>query len=306
MLSQRWFAPALVCAALLMSFNSASAAEVDYLSFFPANSDVVGSVNLQALRGTDTWRTMRPLLEKVPGVQQTSSSLAGVDIDDLLTQVDQVHFASVPSAGKQEIVIVARGTVNQGAMRAALEASESTQRADLGSHASFTDSGQRIAFVDDSTIIAGADAIVSAYLGSMSASQATSFPEGLRAQISSVDRSQMVWIAGVITNDMRAAAPMLDASVRGVSFSLSLASGLQGKISIQAGEEALAAMEREFEQSRGQVAQTPELAALGLAPLLEGLSFATNNGRGELTLAVAAADWNRMLVMVAALLESEL
>lgn len=307
MLSRRWFVPALLGLVLAAPAAVASASEGDMTRFLPANAEVVGAMNIQAMRNSDTWRAFRPMLERSPQVRQAFAQVDGVNPGTLLDQAERVSFAVLPSRGSEPNgVFVVEGQFDQAALRSAIESAGEAERADVDSIASYHADGFRIAFMNERTVVAGDDNAVAAFLRQAAAGNATTFQSGLRTQIAAADRQRMVWLAGIITPAMRAQSPALDASVRGVAMSIDLSSGLRAALSIEAGEETINQMRSEFETARSQTANSPELAALGLAPLLQGLTFEARDGRGHVGLTIAASDWNRMLVMIAALVESEL
>ena len=278
------------------------------MRFLPGDIDVVGSVDLAGLRGTDTWRVLRPALESFASQQAGMPRTGAASFQSLTDDAARFSFGLYANAARSSArgVFVAEGNFNVEGLTAALVATPTMTRADLGTTISFRGpEGMRVALYDASTLVMGSDAEVAAAVDRVQKNEPARLNADLQRQMHRASQSRQVWIAARVTPAMRALASDLN-DVRGVVMTLDLSQGLRASISLQATEAVVGQMATEFAANQERLGSTPELAMLGLTSVVRGLSMRAEGDVGTVDLQLAATEWNRLVVTLGALLESEL
>lgn len=298
---------ALLLAAALPASDAHAGNGENLMPMLPADAVIVGALNMEALRGTPTWRHVNTIMEGIPEVQRARQAMQGEGLQfEQAVRTIAFGVTEVSNPQNPSFLMVMEGAFPQAATLTTLRADDTLREEEHNGAPIFVGSdGIAAVSVNDTTIVMGKRPLVEAALARIAAEETTRFNSALRTQVRHADKSGVLWFAGRVTSQMRSANRDLQ-GVSGIAGSMNLSSGLAMRLRVDAeNEDVVTKMVSDFEQSRSRLAGSPELRALGLAEVVNGLAMTGEGTTATLNVTVAADRWNALIATIGALIESE-
>ncbi|MFT4702413.1 MAG: hypothetical protein ACI81R_000097 [Bradymonadia bacterium] len=267
------------------------------VSLVPDSAQAVVGVNVEQLRSTSLFQQALTIARANSDSNEAMSSVTFEGFDPVSTASTIVLASTDVSddAGDRMLVLVETTYPSAG-----LVAHLTTESYALveGSTNLYRKGQSAVALLTDGLLALGHYDLVSVAVANH-ASGSGGPGSSLLNQIGSVDQGGSVWIAGSAPSEVRAGS-----MIRG---SINLSSGIAAAaVLTMDNEEAAGSLATDITAQVAQLAGMPEVAGLGLASLLNGVSASASGIEVSLNLALDQAAWDLAVNTIGALIEEEL
>lgn len=274
--------------------------------FVPNDAKAVVSIDFAALRSSETLDQLlrnsgaEAQMSRVAGRLDTVGFSPREQIDTALVVANSFESTARP------LLIVEGAAIPREAIEAALVREGTAARTTVGTITIYT-RGPRgsIAFIGEKTAAIGPTAMVTA-AARIAAGQARSTPNSaLAREIGRADRSRNLWFAALPPADKVQGTPL--AGARAVRGSANIRTSLD--MTIDAIMPNAAAAESAATNGRAQLttmAARDEIAALGLAPVINAVTVAQREESVRLTLALDQARFRRLLTTLVTVIRDQM
>lgn len=299
MRSLRFSASLIAAAVLTLTASSAFAGDgASLLRLLPDSANAVITVNVERLRGTPVFERGMALVNSSEDAQSQLATIRAEGFDPFQAANTIVVAATeVSDDAADRMLVLVEATYPREALAARLT-NESYEQSEIGGAAVYRKSQSTVAMLSDSLLAIGHFDLVSAAANAY-AGQGGGLSAALAAQASSVDKTKTIWLVANLPEGSNGAEV--------ARASIDLASGfvLAASVTMDTAENA-SSNATEMTTQVAAVAGSPEVAALGLAPLLQGLTATANGSELQVAVSVDANAWAGIVAAIGELVEEEL
>lgn len=299
MRSLRFSASLIAAAVLTLTASSAFAGDgASLLRLLPDSANAVVTVNVERLRGTPVFERGMALVNSSEDAQSQLATIRAEGFDPFQAANTIVVAATeVSDDAADRMLVLVEATYPREALAARLT-NESYEQSEIGGAAVYRKSQSTVAMLSDSLLAIGHFDLVSAAANAY-AGQGGGLSAALAAQASSVDKTKTIWLVANLPEGSNGA------EVARASIDLASGFALAASVTMDTAENA-SSNATEMTTQVAAVAGSPEVAALGLAPLLQGLTATANGSELQVAVSVDANAWAGIVAAIGELVEEEL
>ena len=299
MRSLRFSASLIAAAVLTLTASSAFAGDgASLLRLLPDSANAVVTVNVERLRGTPVFERGMALVNSSEDAQSQLATIRAEGFDPFQAANTIVVAATeVSDDAADRMLVLVEATYPREALAARLT-NESYEQSEIGGAAVYRKSQSTVAMLSDSLLAIGHFDLVSA-AANAHAGQGGGLSAALAAQASSVDKTKTIWFVANLPEGSNGA------EVARASIDLASGFALAASVTMDTAENA-SSNATEMTTQVAAVAGSPEVAALGLAPLLQGLTATANGSELQVAVSVDANAWAGIVAAIGELVEEEL
>lgn len=268
------------------------------LRLLPDSASAVVGINVEQLRGTSLFEQATAIARASDDAQEQLNAISA-DGFDPFQAANTVVVASteVSDDAADRMLVLVEATFPREAIVSQLTTA-GFEHSEIGGAAVYRKSQSTVAMLSDSLLAIGHFDLVS-IAANANAGQGGGLGSTLAAQVSSVDKSKAIWIAANLPADANGA--------QHARASIDLANGfaLAANIVMDTAENATNSATQLTTQV-GAIAGSPEVAALGFAPLLQSLSATANGSELQISMSVDATAWAAIIGAVGEMAAEEL
>lgn len=265
----------------------------------PPTADAVVGVNLEQLRGTSLFERATAMARSQDDVTEALEGISADGFDPITAAQTVVMASEEVSDNATDRMIVLVEVAYPGEALTQRLTSEGFELSEVHGVSVYRKSQSTVALLSPSLLAVGHFDLVSGAVAAHTNNGTNTLPAALSTQVSSVDKSGAVWFAATLPSNPQGAQALR------ASFNLSSGLAFAAVVVMDSAERA-ATTATEFTTQRDALAQAPEVAGLGLAPVLAGTTISANGADLAVALTLDAATWGTVVTTLSALVEEEL
>lgn len=275
------------------------------LKYLPDGSQIVFSVDVQSMRGS---RIMTDIVSSLQS-QSEFSSIETKLRESGFEPTEQIHTlvgAATSMSASARPLIIAEGPFPRAQLEQSLRAEEQATATEVSGHTIFEVPNRgATTFLSDTIIAVGPRALVEQAIANKGRSSA-GFGSSMASLVSSADHSRNIWIASKAAENPRTAGTSL-AQAQGIAMAISLTNGLNLTAHIStASAEAAQTISDDLTNQLTQLKSRDEVAALGLAGVIEAATVSTSGSSAVIQVTLEEARWNRLFHTLKSIVSEQL
>lgn len=297
-----------ILAVLFLSTTAASAFAGNgesLLKYLPDGSQVVFSMDVQSMRGS---RVMTEIVNSLKSQSEFASIEAKLRESGFepTEQIQTLVGAATSTSASARPLIIAEGPFPRAQLEQSLRAEEQATASEVSGHTIFEVPNRgATTFLSDTIIAVGPRALVEQAIANSGRSN-PGFESSIASLVSSADHSRNIWLAAKSVENPRIAGTSL-AQARGIAMAINLASDLNLTAHVAtASAEAAQAISDDLTSQLTQLKSRDEVAALGLAGVIDAATVSTNGSSAVIQVTLEEARWNRLFNTLKSIVSEQL
>lgn len=265
----------------------------------PPTADAVIAINVDQLRSSSLFERATAMARSQEEVNAALSELSAEGFDPL-TAAQTVVIASeeVSDDATDRMIVLVEAAYPGEALTQQL-VSEGFEASELHGVTVYRKSQSTVAMLSGALLAVGHYDLVSGAIAAHTNNGANALPAALASQVTAVEKTGAMWFAAVLPSNPQGAQALR------ASISFASGFGFAAVVGMDTAERAASTV-TEFTTQRDAIAQQPEVAGLGLLPVVNGTTVTASGSDLQIGLTLDDATWTALLNTVGALVEEEL